>query len=179
MRKIADSERIRSFMRALGAEAKKPTRVYFTGGATAVLLGWRSSTIDVDIRIFPERDELLRVVPILKERLEINVELACPADFIPELPGWEARSLFVSQEGKLLFFHYDFYAQALAKIERSHAQDTADVGEMLRTGRIDPQEVLRFFNEIEPRLYRYPAIDPAAFRRAVEQFLKDAGMIDS
>ena len=179
MRKIADSERIRNFMRALGAEAKKPAHVYFTGGATAVLLGWRSSTIDVDIRIFPESDRLLRVLPILKERLEINVELACPADFIPELRGWKDRGLFVSQEGKLLFFHYDLYAQALAKIERSHAQDIADVGEMLRTGRIDPRRVREFFNEIEPKLFRYPAIDPSAFRRAVEQILADAGTIES
>lgn len=179
MRKIADSERIRYFMSALGREAKDTARIYFTGGATAVLLGWRSSTIDVDIRILPESDQLLRFMPVLKERLEINVELACPSDFVPELAGWEDRSLFVGQEGKLFFLHYDLYSQALAKIERSHVQDLADVRAMLRTGRIEPQRVLLFFNEIEPRLYLYPAIDAPSFRRAVEQFLAEAGTIES
>ena len=171
MRKVADAERIWMFMRALGAEADSDARVYFTGGATAVLLGWRANTIDVDIRIFPESDRLLRAIPALKESLEINVELACPADFIPELAGWQDRSLFVSHERKLSFYHYDFYAQALAKIERSHAQDIEDVREMIRSTRIDRHKALRYFKEMEPRLYLYPAIDPASYRRAVEEIL--------
>lgn len=174
MRKIADVERIHGFMRALGAEGGGPARVYFTGGATAVLLGWRASTIDVDIRIFPESDRLLRSLPALKERLKINVELACPADFIPELPGWEERSLFVSQEGKLSFFHYDLYSQALAKIERGHTQDLLDVQEMFRSHRIDPLIARRLFEAIESQLYRYPAIDPSSFRHAVEKCLESA-----
>jgi hypothetical protein len=175
MRKLADAERIQRFMRALGAEAASPARIYLTGGATAVLLGWRASTIDVDLRIFPESDRLYRAIPALKDSLEINIELASPADFIPELPGWEARSIFVAQENKLSFYHYDLYAQALAKIERSHAQDLADVKEMIRRNLVDPVAALRYFQEIEPRLYLYPAIDPASFHRAVERFLEDCG----
>jgi len=49
MRQPVDSERIRRLMKALGAVAQQTGRVYFTGGATAVLSGWRSSTIDVDL----------------------------------------------------------------------------------------------------------------------------------
>ena len=158
-------------MRALGAAAGSPARIYFTGGATAVLLGWRPATIDVDLRIFPESDALLRAIPALKDSLEINVELASPADFIPELPGWETRSIFISQEGKVSFYHYDLYAQALAKAERSHAQDIADVREMLRSRRIDPQTAIEYFQQIEPRLYLYPAIDPASFRRSLNAIL--------
>ena len=56
----------------------------------------------------------------------MNVELASPDDFIPEVPGWQERSRFIQQEGKLTFFHYDFYAQALAKIERRHTIDEED-----------------------------------------------------
>ena len=37
--------RIERFMRALGSETRGSGRVYFTGGATAVLYGWRTSTI--------------------------------------------------------------------------------------------------------------------------------------
>jgi len=68
-------------------------------------------------------------------------------------------------------YHYDFYAQALAKIERGHSQDLQDVQAMLDRGLITPQAVRRHFDEIEPLLYRYPAISPAAFRRAVEAML--------
>ena len=53
MRKVSDADRIRRFMRAFGAEAVSDARTYFTGGATAVLLGWRDSTIAIDLRIFP------------------------------------------------------------------------------------------------------------------------------
>jgi hypothetical protein len=169
MRKIADVERIRNFMRALGPEAESPTRLYFTGGATAVLLGWRSTTIDVDIRIFPESDRLLRAISTLKESLEINVELASPADFIPALPDWENRSIFICQEGELSYFHYDLYAQALAKLERAHTQDLWDIREMMRSNRIDPQRALQLFSQIEPQLYLYPALDPVSFRRSVER----------
>jgi hypothetical protein len=38
----------------------------------------------------------------------------------------------------LSFFHYDLYAQALAKIERGHALDVTDVEEMFRRALIEP-----------------------------------------
>ena len=144
-------------------------RVYFTGGATAVLLGWRASTIDVDIRIVPEDDSLFRAIPHLKEELEINVELASPDQFIPVKDGWEDRSPFVGREGRVSFHHFDLYAQVLSKIERSHAQDVDDVREMLRRGLVERDALLAYFEVIAPRLYRYPAVDLVSFRRAVEE----------
>ena len=169
MRALADADRVRRFMRALGEAADAPAHVYLTGGATAVLLGWRQSTIDVDIRIEPDRDAIFRAIARLKDELQINVELASPADFIPVKEGWEDRSPFVASEGPLTFHHFDLYAQALAKTSRGHAQDVADVREMIRRGLVDPSKALEYFDGIEPRLYRYPALDPAAFRTAVER----------
>ena len=61
-------------MRALGEEADADARIYMTGGATAVLHGWRSSTIDIDIKIVPDADPVFRAIPVLKERLQINVD---------------------------------------------------------------------------------------------------------
>jgi uncharacterized nucleotidyltransferase DUF6036 len=171
MRRLAEGTRIRRLMQALGAAASEEARVYFTGGATAVIEGWRNTTVDVDLRIVPDRDELLRAVAALKEKLELNIELASPADFIPELPGWEERSRFVAREGRVSFFHYDFYAQALAKIERGHTQDAADVAAMLDRGLVEPRGLRELFDAIEPRLYRYPAIDPKSFRRALQATL--------
>jgi hypothetical protein len=155
-------------MHGLAGVASREGRVYFTGGATAVLQGWRPTSIDVDVRFVPEHDELFRAIPALKEELQLNVELASPADFIPVPPGWEERGAFIEQIGVLSFYHFDLYAQALAKVERGHAQDVADVQEMLRRGLIDPTRARAYFAAIEPDLYRYPAIDPASFRRAVE-----------
>ncbi len=157
-------------MRALGREADRDGRVYLTGGSTAVLLGWREGTVDIDLKFEPESDRLLRAIPLLKERLELNLELAAPDQFIPELPGWRARSKWITREGRLDFHHYDVYAQALAKIERGHAQDREDVAQMLARGLVDRAELQRLFDEIEPQLYRFPAIDPASFRRAVSEF---------
>jgi hypothetical protein len=167
MRERLTADRLRAFMRALGRDAEVESRVYITGGATAVLLGWRESTLDADIAIRPDHDSILRAIPRLKEELHINVELAAPSDFIPHVPGWDSRSRFIVREGKLAFHHYDFYSQALAKIERSHEIDVADVRQMIESGLVERPKLLELFEAIEPELYRYPAIDPRRFRRAV------------
>jgi hypothetical protein len=169
MREIADIDRIRRFMRAFGAAAEIPTRVFFAGGATAVLMGWRASTIDVDIKVEPDSDALFRAIPQIKEALQLNVELASPADFIPVRAGWQDRSPFIAQEGRASFHHFDLYAQALAKVERGHQQDVEDVHEMLSRGLIDPVSAWQYYSSIEPELFRYPAIDPQSFRRSVEE----------
>jgi hypothetical protein len=57
----------------------------------------------------------------------------------------------------------------MAKIERGHDQDLKDVAEMLQRGLVDPAKALDPFREIEPQLYRYPAIDHPSFQRAVEE----------
>ena len=169
MRELADAERIRSFMRALGHEADQDGDSYFTDGATAVLIAWRVSTIDVDLSLVPESDRVLRALPRIKDELAINVELASPADFIPVPAGREDRSVFTAWEGRLSFHHFDLHAQALAKVERAHRQDLEDVRALVERGLVIPERALQYFEQIEPELYRYPAIDPAAFQRRVEE----------
>ena len=171
MREVVDADRVRRFMQALGEEAEVEGRVYFTGGATAVLLGWRTSTIDVDIKLVPEQDSVTRAIPRLKEALHINVELASPDQFIPPLPGWQDRSRFIERHGRASFFHYDFYAQALAKIERDHVRDREDVEQMMSRGLVGSRKALELFTAIEPDLHRYPALDARTFRRNVERVL--------
>lgn len=167
MRPPVDESRVRQLAAALGRAAGKPTRLYLTGGATAVLEGWRSSTIDVDVLFEPESDALLRELPALKERLQVNVELASPNDFIPELPGWRERSPFAFRSGEVSVHHFDLYAQALAKIERGFDRDLEDVDAMISRGMIDLRRLQELYDAIEPDLYRYPALDAAAFRSKV------------
>jgi hypothetical protein len=69
MRRLVDAACIRRFMQALGDEAEIDVRLYFTGGATAVLMGWRASTVDVDVKIDPEADRLFRALRGSRSRL--------------------------------------------------------------------------------------------------------------
>lgn len=55
----------------------------------------------------------------LEERLQINVELASPPDFIPELPRWHERSPLVLRAGNVDLHHFNPYSQALSKIAAS------------------------------------------------------------
>ena len=167
MRPPVDRERLRALADRLGQAASTKTIVYLTGGATAVLEGWRASTVDVDIRIDPDSDTLLRALPALKEELLINIELASRPDFIPELPGWPERSPVVFEVGNVQVRHFDPYSQVLSEIERGFNQDLEDVANMFGRGLIRPERLLELYELIEPDLYRYPAIDPGAFRMKV------------
>jgi hypothetical protein len=175
MRQLTDADRVERFMAGLALAARAPADVFVTGGATAVLLGWRGTTVDVDLKLLPESDELLRAIPRLKEELRVNVELASPDLFLPPLPGWRERSVFICRKEPLSFFHYDLSSQALAKLERAHAQDLADVGTMRGSGLIDDSRLLDLLAAIEPDLYRFPAVDPRALRRRVEEAVGPPG----
>jgi hypothetical protein len=171
MRPPVDGQGIRALARELGRIARGSVRIYLTGGSTAVLEGWRETTMDVDLRFEPEVDELLRALPELKERLGVNIELVSPPDFVPELPGWRERSPLVFREGRVDVHQFDLYSQALSKIERGFEQDLADVRMMISRGLVEPMRLREFYDAIEPELYRYPAIDPPSFRRQVDAAL--------
>ncbi|HEX6699743.1 MAG TPA: DUF6036 family nucleotidyltransferase [Gaiellaceae bacterium] len=169
MRELADAERIATLLRELGREADAEGVAYLTGGATAVLHGWRATTIDVDLTFEPESDRLLQAIVRLKDELRVNVELVSPGDFIPLPDGWRDRSIFIAGHGRLSFYHFDPYAQVLAKVERAHPQDLDDVRSFVAAGLVDPTEARRMFEKIEPKLYRFPAVDPRSFRTRVER----------
>lgn len=138
MRRLASAARIRAFLSQLGSVARSPATAYLTGGSTAVLLGWRESTIDIDLKLVPDSGDLLRALPALKEALEITR-------------------------------HFDLTAQAVAKLERGHTRDVADVEAMLDRGLVSPAGLLAFLDAIETELYRFPAIDPRTLREPSRQ----------
>jgi hypothetical protein len=129
----------------------------------------------VDLVIRPESDALLRARPALKGRLSLNIELAAPDQFIPVAPGWEARSPVVARLGPVTVCHYDLTAQALAKIERGHTRDLADVHAMLAAGLVTPAGLRAAYEAAAEGLYRYPAVDPVSYRRAMEALLAEDG----
>jgi hypothetical protein len=146
--------------------------MYLTGGATAVLEGWRQSTVDIDVRFEPDSDAALSRIAEIKERLAVNVELASPLDFLPPLEGWRERSRFRFREGNLEVFDFDPYSQALSKLERGFELDLDDVRNMVSSGRIEPEQLQQLFQGIESELYRFPAVDPAGLRAAVESLVE-------
>jgi len=173
MRELTDASRLDRFMRELARAARGAANVYLTGGASAVLLGWRATTLDVDLKLVPESDELLRAIAKLKDELRLNVELAAPDQFLPPLPQWRERSVFIVRHDPLSFFHYDFYAQALAKLERGHAHDLVDVASMRAAGLVQDARLRDLLAAIQPQLYRFPAVDAADFVRRVEELIAD------
>lgn len=168
MREAADAERIERLARELGRAVPPGTRMYLTGGATAVLEGWRESTVDIDVRFEPDADAALSRIRDLKEELSVNVELASPLDFLPPLPGWQERSRFRLREGNLEVFDFDPYSQALSKLQRGFDLDLRDVRSMVDAGQVDPAELLALYASVEGELYKFPAVDPPSLRGAVE-----------
>lgn len=158
-------------MQELAAAARSPGNVYFTGGATALLLGFRDQTIDIDLKLDPEPAGAFEAIAVLKDRLDLNVELASPEDFIPPADGWRERSRTIASIGRVQFFHYDFSLQALSKLERGHAQDLEDVMSLVRGGYVTAADLQTRFAQIAPGLLRYPAIEPREFRKKLEEFL--------
>lgn len=168
MRFPAEKERVLDLLRYLGPLARSPGRVYLVGGGTALLAGWRDKTLDVDMKLDPEPGGIFEAIEKAKNSLGINIELASPEQFVPPLPGWRERSVFIARHGLVDFYHYDPYGQALAKLERAHDRDLADVRAMVQSGWVIPGKLRELFSAVKPLLVRYPAVDAEALTRAVE-----------
>ena len=48
MRPPVQIKKLETLFSAMGRTVKSPGRIYLTGGATALLQGWRSMTVDVE-----------------------------------------------------------------------------------------------------------------------------------
>src|SRR5438105_4877402 len=96
MRRKVTRERLHQFMQELASSARSPGKVYFTGGATALLLGFRDQTIDIVIKLDPEPKGVFEAIAVLKNRLDVNIELASPDNFIPPVPDWRERSKHIA-----------------------------------------------------------------------------------
>lgn len=173
MRASVDTGRLRAFLNELAPAAEQPSRLYLTGGASQLLRGLRESTLDIDLTLEPDSDGLLRKMVSLKESLNLNVEIVSPAHFVPALPGWRDRCEFVMQIGQLAVLHFDPYTQALSKLERGHVRDMQDVEALVRERIVDPARLRALFAEVQPELFRYPAIDSKSLKTAVDR-LADA-----
>ncbi len=121
MRSLADSTRIERLIEEWGRTASVDGTVYLAGGATAVLHGWRESTLDVDVKL-------------------VRIATSCCAIPRRRSPRPSGGMFKIARTSSILL------ASGLVTAAGARAQ----------------------FEEIEPQLYRFPAIDPESFRAAVE-----------
>lgn len=163
---------LRALMRELARTAPRGRafHVQLLGGGTAVLAGWRPSTIDVDL--CSDRDEVFRDIQGIKGRLQLNVEFARPEHFVPELSGTADRHVFIEAMGSVSFYHYDPYAQIHSKIVRGFQRDLDDAHQFVRTGMVAPDRLRTLVQAIPASAYsRYPRLSRAGVLAAVEAFL--------
>jgi hypothetical protein len=108
----------------------------------------------------------------IKERLQVNIELARPEDFVPPLQGSDDRHLFIDTIGRVSFFHYDPYAQLLSKVVRGFNRDMQDAENFVASGMVDPKRFRSLVQRIPDRSFaKYPALSRQAVLDAVQDFL--------
>ena len=170
-RKIITKETLQSFMKSIGKMLKKRATLYLTGGSTAILYGFREGTIDIDIA--GDMDELFSYIPKIKERLQINIEMAKPTDFVPSLPGEENRHITIGTFGKVTFMHFDPYAQVFSKIVRGHETDIADAKALVAAKLVEAKKLCEMVKKLpDDHFARYPRLNQPAIEAAVESFSK-------
>ena len=172
MREKVTRERLVSLMKELARRAPRrgSFRVYIVGGGTAVYLGWRDASIDVDL--YADREAIFRDIQEIKERLDINVEFARPEDFVPALRGTANRHVFINTVGAVSYYHYDPYAQCLSKIARGFQRDLNDAREFVQSGMVEPRILKSLVAAIPDSAYaKYPNLSRAGLESVVERFL--------
>ena len=174
MREDVTEERLRDLMNEIARTAPRRRRfdVYLVGGGTAVLSGWRPTSIDADL--FAPDESVFRDIQGIKERLNVNVEFARPEHFVPALPGSNDRHVFIETVGRVSYYHYDPYAQVLSKVVRGFERDLADAQAFVRSGMVDPDRLRKLVGRIRPSAYaKYPNLSQDAVQKAVEDFVSD------
>lgn len=158
---------IEKFLTALGKAYRKQGRIYLAGGAALVHLGLRSgSTLDIDVVIeTTNEDEMVTAIRRLVEQMQINIEFASPADFIPVPAQWMEHSRYIGRYGQIDAFYYDFYSLALSKISRGSDRDLIDVKLLVQQKLITLEELDAAYKEVLPLVGKRPYmnLDPQKF----------------
>ena len=176
MRQELTRERLLELVKALSRAAprRRTYRLFLVGGGTAVYLGWRRASIDVDL--FSEQDALFADIQAIKERLNINVELARPEDFVPPLADSDDRHVFIDRVGTIALYHYDPYAQLLSKVVRGFQRDMDDARAFMDSGMVDGEKFRSLVRGIPDAAYaKYPRLSRRGVENAVDAFLSDVG----
>src|SRR5579871_3474376 len=146
---------IDAFLAELGRRFAGQGALYLAGGSMFVYQGLRPRTLDIDYRVeltAGDDAQFIQALRAAQRVVNLNVEPASPADFIPLPAGWRERSRFLVQAGGLAVYAFDPLSTALAKIERGQERDIEDVLALCRTGVLSVDQIAQSFEEIAPRI---------------------------
>jgi hypothetical protein len=115
-------------------------------------LGLRAATLDIDYVAQSDDPaalaELEQAVRALKDELDLNIEPASPADYLPIPAGALEGSRYVGQHGVVSVYYYDLASQVIAKAARGLEQDLADAEQLVRIGQVSWPEVLERWAQV-------------------------------
>ncbi|MBM2810811.1 MAG: hypothetical protein HW416_1570 [Chloroflexi bacterium] len=123
--------------------------------------------------------EFERLLPRLKDELNVNAEPASPKDFMPVPEGVLDRSRFVRSYGQMAVYHYDYRSLVLSKIARSSERDLADVELLIREGVVGWEAVEHAWDEVkrsESGWLRQTPTEVAGRMESMRQRLRAAGL---
>ena len=145
MRQRTDQARLRRFLEVLGRRIRRPLRFYLVGGSVLIDLGLRPATLDIDYVAAADDpaalDDLEHAIRALKHDLDLNIEPASPADFLP-IPAYALdRSRFVGQFGSVSVYYYHLPSLVIAKAARGFEQDLLDAERLVRAGEVAWAEI--------------------------------------
>ncbi len=95
-RRDATRAEITAFLRELGRRFKGSGSLFLVGGSMLVYQGYRPRTVDIDYRIeltSGDDGEFIQALRATQRVIDLNVEAASPADFIPLPQGWRDRAI--------------------------------------------------------------------------------------
>ncbi len=172
MRQRTDQARLTRFLNALGGRMRRPVRLYLVGGSVLIDLGFRESTLDIDYVADADDPavlaELEQAVRALKDELDVNVELASPADFLPIPPSVLGRSRFVGQYGQLSVYYYHLPSLVIAKAARGLEQDMADAEWLISSGEVAWSDIEATWHEVIASPTGWMRHEPAAVEQRLD-----------
>jgi hypothetical protein len=152
VRNYAERSRIDQFLRVLGRRLRLPVRLYLVGGSIVVDMGLREATLDVDYVAQSDSPEALaeleQTIPILKNELQVNVEPASPADFLPVPANVLARGKYVRTYGNVSVYYYDLSTTIISKVARGTERDLDDAAALIQSGAVSWEDVDQTWREI-------------------------------
>jgi hypothetical protein len=172
VRQRTDRERLSRFLQALGRRLRQPVRFYLVGGSVLIDLGLRSSTLDIDYVAFADDPtvlaELEQAIRVLKNDLDVNVEPASPADFLPIPQTVLERSKYVGRRGRLEVYYYHLPSQVIAKAARGLEQDLADAERLISAGEVAWSDVEATWQEIRASRTGWVRYEPKEIDQRLE-----------
>jgi len=115
-------------------------------------LGLRGATLAIGYVVNADNPSALaefeQLVRALKNELDVNVEPASPADFLPIPRSVMEQSRYVRRHGRLDVYYYHLPSLVLAKAARGFEQDLADAERLIRAGEVAWQDVITTWTRV-------------------------------